>query len=101
MLHFILIGLTDVQESVFLTSDRDQIRGSSGHIPVQFTTEAAFCTMDCSEEVQSVSEEPCAQMELKKGMSIFIDVSLSLLINGWTTACFIIMILLLAAETQS
>lgn len=31
--------------------------------------------MDCSEEVQSVSEEPSAQVELKKGMSIFIDVS--------------------------
>lgn len=31
--------------------------------------------MDCSEEVQCVSEEPGAQMELKKGMSIFIDVS--------------------------
>lgn len=31
--------------------------------------------MDCSEEVQSVSEEPTAQMELKKGMSVFIDVS--------------------------
>ncbi|KAF3707440.1 N-terminal EF-hand calcium-binding protein 1 [Channa argus] len=30
--------------------------------------------MDCSEEVQSVSEEPCAQLELKKGMSIFIDI---------------------------
>uniref|UniRef100_A0A3Q2PHJ1 N-terminal EF-hand calcium binding protein 1 n=1 Tax=Fundulus heteroclitus TaxID=8078 RepID=A0A3Q2PHJ1_FUNHE len=30
--------------------------------------------MDCSEELQSVSEEPCAQMELKKGMSIFIDI---------------------------
>uniref|UniRef100_A0A3Q3S9F5 N-terminal EF-hand calcium binding protein 1 n=1 Tax=Mastacembelus armatus TaxID=205130 RepID=A0A3Q3S9F5_9TELE len=30
--------------------------------------------MDCSEEVQSVSEEPSAQMELKKGMSIFIDI---------------------------
>lgn len=31
--------------------------------------------MDCSEEVQTVSQEPTAQMELKKGMSIFIDVS--------------------------
>lgn len=31
--------------------------------------------MDCSEEVQFVSEEHGAQMELKKGMSIFIDVS--------------------------
>ncbi|TKS88404.1 N-terminal EF-hand calcium-binding protein 1 [Collichthys lucidus] len=30
--------------------------------------------MDCSEEVQCVSEEPSAQMELKKGMSIFIDI---------------------------
>ncbi|KAG7237780.1 hypothetical protein INR49_031793 [Caranx melampygus] len=30
--------------------------------------------MDCSEEVQSVSQEPSAQMELKKGMSIFIDI---------------------------
>uniref|UniRef100_G3NL93 N-terminal EF-hand calcium-binding protein 1 n=1 Tax=Gasterosteus aculeatus aculeatus TaxID=481459 RepID=G3NL93_GASAC len=30
--------------------------------------------MDCSEEVQSVSEEPTAQMELKKGMSVFIDI---------------------------
>ncbi|XP_030597014.1 LOW QUALITY PROTEIN: N-terminal EF-hand calcium-binding protein 1 [Archocentrus centrarchus] len=30
--------------------------------------------MDCSEEVQPVSEEPSAQMELKKGMSIFIDI---------------------------
>lgn len=31
--------------------------------------------MDCSEEVQCVCEEPTAQLELKKGMSIFIDVS--------------------------
>lgn len=31
--------------------------------------------MDCSEEVQCVSKEPASQMELKKGMSIFIDVS--------------------------
>lgn len=31
--------------------------------------------MDCSEEAQSVAEEPTAQLELKKGMSIFIDVS--------------------------
>lgn len=31
--------------------------------------------MDCSEEVQCVSEESGAQVELKKGMSIFIDVS--------------------------
>ncbi|XP_077937691.1 N-terminal EF-hand calcium-binding protein 1 isoform X2 [Gasterosteus aculeatus] len=30
--------------------------------------------MDSSEEVQSVSEEPTAQMELKKGMSVFIDI---------------------------
>uniref|UniRef100_A0A7N6BZP8 EF-hand domain-containing protein n=1 Tax=Anabas testudineus TaxID=64144 RepID=A0A7N6BZP8_ANATE len=30
--------------------------------------------MDCSEEVQPASEEPCAQLELKKGMSIFIDI---------------------------
>ncbi|KAM7384281.1 hypothetical protein PAMA_011566 [Pampus argenteus] len=30
--------------------------------------------MDCSEEVQSVTEEPSTQMELKKGMSIFIDI---------------------------
>ncbi|XP_013861289.1 N-terminal EF-hand calcium-binding protein 1 [Austrofundulus limnaeus] len=30
--------------------------------------------MDCSEEVQPVSEEPSSQMELKKGMSIFIDI---------------------------
>ncbi|XP_051246444.1 N-terminal EF-hand calcium-binding protein 1 isoform X2 [Dicentrarchus labrax] len=30
--------------------------------------------MDCSEELQCVSEEPSAQMELKKGMSIFIDI---------------------------
>uniref|UniRef100_A0A671U1K7 N-terminal EF-hand calcium binding protein 1 n=1 Tax=Sparus aurata TaxID=8175 RepID=A0A671U1K7_SPAAU len=30
--------------------------------------------MDCSEEVQCVSEETSAQMELKKGMSIFIDI---------------------------
>ncbi|KAI3358597.1 hypothetical protein L3Q82_015008 [Scortum barcoo] len=30
--------------------------------------------MDCSEEVQPVSEEPSAQVELKKGMSIFIDI---------------------------
>ncbi|XP_006788156.1 N-terminal EF-hand calcium-binding protein 1 [Neolamprologus brichardi] len=30
--------------------------------------------MDCSEEVQLVSEEPSAQIELKKGMSIFIDI---------------------------
>lgn len=54
----------------------DQIRGWSPHIPQQFATEATFWKMDCSEEVQSVSEEPIAQMELKKGMSIFIDVSI-------------------------
>ncbi|KAJ0003340.1 hypothetical protein NQD34_008438 [Periophthalmus magnuspinnatus] len=30
--------------------------------------------MDCSDEVQSVPEEPTSQMELKKGMSIFIDI---------------------------
>ncbi|KAM6899296.1 N-terminal EF-hand calcium-binding protein 1 [Xenentodon cancila] len=30
--------------------------------------------MDCSEEVQSVPEEPSAQVEIKKGMSIFIDI---------------------------
>lgn len=42
---------------------------------MQTTTEATFLMMDCSEEVQSVSEEPSAQVELKKGMSIFIDVS--------------------------
>ncbi|XP_075873468.1 N-terminal EF-hand calcium-binding protein 1 [Nelusetta ayraudi] len=30
--------------------------------------------MDCSEEVQCVSEESGAQVELKKGMSIFIDI---------------------------
>ncbi|XP_035849345.1 N-terminal EF-hand calcium-binding protein 1 [Sander lucioperca] len=30
--------------------------------------------MDCSEEVQSMSEDPTAQMELKRGMSIFIDI---------------------------
>lgn len=29
-----------------------------------------------SEEVQAVSEESSPQMELKKGMSIFIDVSI-------------------------
>lgn len=58
-----------------MTTGFDQIRGSSGHIPLQFTTEATFWMMDCSEEVQSVSEEPRAQMEIKKGMSIFIDVS--------------------------
>lgn len=39
------------------------------------TSEATLWMMDCSEEVQCVSEEPGAQMELKKGMSIFIDVS--------------------------
>lgn len=39
------------------------------------TGEAALRRMDCSEEVQCVSEEPGAQLELKKGMSIFIDVS--------------------------
>uniref|UniRef100_A0A3Q3KCH2 ABM domain-containing protein n=1 Tax=Monopterus albus TaxID=43700 RepID=A0A3Q3KCH2_MONAL len=33
------------------------------------------CMMDCSEEVHSGSEEPSPQMELKKGMSIFIDVN--------------------------
>ncbi|KAI9539936.1 N-terminal EF-hand calcium-binding protein 1 [Dissostichus eleginoides] len=33
--------------------------------------------MDCSEEVQAVFEEPTAEMELKKGMSIFIDVTSS------------------------
>lgn len=42
-----------------------------GHSP-----EASQEMMDCSEEVQLVSEEPSAQMELKKGMSIFIDVSI-------------------------
>lgn len=47
----------------------------SGHIPLQLTSEATSVMMDCSEEVQSVSQEPSAQMELKKGMSIFIDVS--------------------------
>uniref|UniRef100_H2UHL2 N-terminal EF-hand calcium binding protein 1 n=1 Tax=Takifugu rubripes TaxID=31033 RepID=H2UHL2_TAKRU len=31
--------------------------------------------MDCSEEPPCVSEEPIAQLELKKGMSIFIDVN--------------------------
>lgn len=30
--------------------------------------------MDCCDEVQSVPEEPESQMELKKGMSIFIDI---------------------------
>lgn len=46
------------------------------HIPLQFISEASLRMMDCSEEVQPVSEEPSAQMELKKGMSIFIDVSI-------------------------
>lgn len=36
---------------------------------------ATLGRMDCSEEPQCVSEEPIAQLELKKGMSIFIDVS--------------------------
>ena len=31
--------------------------------------------MDCSEEVQSLSDEASTPMELKKGMSIFLDVS--------------------------
>lgn len=31
--------------------------------------------MDCSEEAQCVAEEPTVQLELTKGMSIFIDVS--------------------------
>lgn len=31
--------------------------------------------MDCSEETRCVAEESIAQLELKKGMSIFIDVS--------------------------
>ncbi|PWA15166.1 hypothetical protein CCH79_00008791 [Gambusia affinis] len=35
---------------------------------------SALRRMDCSEELQSVSEEPCTQLELKKGMSIFIDI---------------------------
>ncbi|CAL1584686.1 unnamed protein product [Knipowitschia caucasica] len=30
--------------------------------------------MDCSDEMQSVPEEPTSHMELKKGMSIFIDI---------------------------
>lgn len=67
--------LDSSSESLFLTRDRDHIGASSGQIPQQFTTGDTFCTMDCSEEVQSVSEEPFAQIELKKGMSIFIDVS--------------------------
>lgn len=46
------------------------------HIPLQITSEATLWMMDCSEEVQPVSEEPSAQIELKKGMSIFIDVSI-------------------------
>lgn len=33
--------------------------------------------MDCSEEVQSVTEEASTELELKKGMSIFIDVSIN------------------------
>ena len=31
--------------------------------------------MDCSEEVQSLSDEASTPIELKKGMSIFLDVS--------------------------
>lgn len=62
-------------ESLFLTSGFDQIRGWSAHIPLQISRAATLSMMDCSEEVQCVSEEPSAQMELKKGMSIFIDVS--------------------------
>lgn len=31
--------------------------------------------MDCSEEAQSLSDEASTPMELKKGMSIFLDVS--------------------------
>lgn len=31
--------------------------------------------MDCSEEVQSLSDETGTPVELKKGMSIFLDVS--------------------------
>ncbi len=33
-------------------------------------------TMDCSEEVQSLSDEASTPIELKKGMSIFLDVSI-------------------------
>lgn len=50
-------------------------RDWSSHIPAVLTSGATFWKMDSSEEVRSVSEEPGAQMELKKGMSIFIDVS--------------------------
>ena len=32
--------------------------------------------MDSSEEVQSISEEASPPLELKKGMSIFLDVSM-------------------------
>lgn len=35
--------------------------------------------MDCSEEAQSLSDEASTPMELKKGMSIFLDVSIFLL----------------------
>ncbi len=31
--------------------------------------------MDCSEEVQSLSDEASTPIELKKGMAIFLDVS--------------------------
>lgn len=47
--------------------------------------------MDCSEEVQCVSEEPSAQMELKKGMSIFIDVSkTNFKSNTYSTKCIFV-----------
>lgn len=32
--------------------------------------------MDCSEEVHSLSDEASTPIELKKGMSIFLDVSI-------------------------
>lgn len=49
------------------------------------TEGATSCMMDCSEEAQCVAEEPAAQLELKKGMSIFIDVSKTIYpdFEGW------------------
>lgn len=57
-------------------SESENKRFKRTHIPLQITSEATLWMMDCSEEVQPVSEEPSAQIELKKGMSIFIDVSI-------------------------
>ena len=46
--------------------------------------------MDSSEEVQSISEEASSPLELKKGMSIFLDVSRLCLCTHYieTLLCF-------------